>query len=547
MQEINGIVQSAIDGNAEAFEELCAIKGRNIIYLCMKIMGNNQDGEDAGQEVFIRLQKEIKLLKNPLAFDRWLYLLIQSTCNNMRKKNMKTKGNVSVEEYEDILLEEKFDYLPQDFVENSESRKQLMKIINKMPYNMRMSVVLFYYESYSQAEIASTLSLSVTTVKSLLYKARIKIRKEIERIEEKSVQSKTAMPMVFLGELFTKDAVANVSTSVVESCSASAVAAAFAEVGVATAGTAAAITTISTSIGLTKIVTVALSVALVGASFTAAIVLAGNDKNTSNPVLLTVSDSAPQHMEQAEQSAVEDISSSEEVFVQVPSQPVESDSTQVEIPQTDSAPQTNTDIDNVEATFTINGKLEIKNREGLTVTDSNGYLQKVGITLLLDGKKISHTYTNKDGQYTFANIKKKQGEYQIQVTAKSDNMLSFSSEMSDGKKTIVVNTDTATVDDIIYLQDNVKPSVALMFYDSKGNGQRENPNEIRLYINDATATSYKLSVFSKNSENSLVEGDVQEINEFLASKLVVGQYTVKAVVKDAAGNESVEQLDFYIV
>lgn len=84
--ELETLVRRSVQGDKDAFERLCRMEAQPIIYYCIKVLGNRQDGEDAAQEVFIQMQQSIHSLKAPEAFVSWVRKLTLNVCGKMRRK-----------------------------------------------------------------------------------------------------------------------------------------------------------------------------------------------------------------------------------------------------------------------------------------------------------------------------------------------------------------------------------------------------------------------------------------------------------------------------
>jgi|GEM_PF-471110 len=214
-EKLIGLIIQAQQGNQDAFEQLCHEKGQSILYICIQTMGNLHDGEDAAQEVFIRMQKGIKTLQEPKAFSGWLHKLIINTCRDMGRKKMKDKYNTSIEDMGDIFIDENETFIPQGYLEIEEKRNRLLDIIDGLPKNYRLSIVLFYFEGLSYEEIAEAMDVNVKAVSNYLYRAKEAIRKEIEKEDEENRLAAFAIPMLPLGEFLRKDAAAKVTTEMI--------------------------------------------------------------------------------------------------------------------------------------------------------------------------------------------------------------------------------------------------------------------------------------------------------------------------------------------
>lgn len=539
MEDFDQLVKKASNGDVKAFEQICIFKGEDIVYLCIKSMENVQDGEDAAQEVFIRLQKGIGSLKHSAAFNRWLYLLVQNTCNDLRRKNMKSKNDSSIDTYVDIL-EEKTEYLPQDIIENEEKRLQLQQVINKMSYSMRMAVILFYYEGLTREEIAEVLSLPLNTIKVNLYRARIKIRKEIEILEPDYKRSASIMPMVCIKVLFQKDAKTLVNQAVVQKCFTPAVqAAALAVTGV-------------TATSIANIVTTAISVGLVSVCITATIVSANNNFS-SGPSFINASDSAPQRIEQAEQSMVEDRFSSESTLVISPSQPWNSDSVAVGEMQ-DGENETNQSANGTEIyqageeykNYNLEGKVFLLDKSEKPIDIEQIYTPHIRVAITANNKIIAQTKINSQGIYSFSSVPLQKGEYQIKAFLSTEKNTDIFQKNGKGKVSVIVGGESNIVVSDMYIIDDAEPSAAVLLYDGNQKVTSTNPKEVRVYIGSVVRPDYSLEVYF-NDAVLVCQGDKDVVDEFLQSDLEPGRYTVKLIVFGVDENKVMDQSDFRII
>lgn len=177
--KLNKIVKKAIQGESRAFAKLCEYKGQHILYLCVKIMGNFHDGEDAAQEILLIMQRDISKLQNPEAFTTWLYRLIVRNCGKMKKK-LQLRSAVPIDHYADSVGESREEFLPQSFTESEFNKKLLLECIDNLPEDCRVCLLLYYYEGLKYTQIAHALSITTNDVGNLLVKARKLLRKGLE-------------------------------------------------------------------------------------------------------------------------------------------------------------------------------------------------------------------------------------------------------------------------------------------------------------------------------------------------------------------------------
>lgn len=200
------LVKKAQRGDQEAFAALCKEKSRDVLYFATSLMGNIHDGEDAAQEIFIQLQKNIKQLKNPELFHVWFHKIMIRTCSHLRNKRMKTKNNVTIEDYENITREENRNFLPAEFVEDAEKKAYLLAVIRELPSRYRTCVLLYYYEEMSYAEIAETMGISTKAVENSLRRAKQTIKKKLAAKFDSSLLMGGFLPVPVLGQVLSSDA-----------------------------------------------------------------------------------------------------------------------------------------------------------------------------------------------------------------------------------------------------------------------------------------------------------------------------------------------------
>lgn len=538
MEDVVKLVIESINGNKKSFEELCEVKAKKIVYLCIKNLRDLEMGEDAAQEVFISMQKNIHKLKDPQAFDKWTYTIIGNICNNMRRTEMKKNSYLPIEEYSNTLPEKNMDYIPQEFLENTEKREELLEVINNMRYNMRMSVILFYYDGLSQADIAEVLNISVNTVNSTLQRARIKIREKVEMMQPQVKAGNKSMPMILLSVLFEQDSNNIVTDSVIQKCLQTA---ALSGTGILT--TAAGV---SGKVIFTKIA--AFCLLATGCFFTAHIVTA-NGQVASNPSLGAEVPSIPQYSEKSDQSKDEDIARA--------SEPSQGDSSALE----EFAPKsTKNSDDSVRSSvpeqeadgaemgdFTITGKVEICNKNGVAIEKNNPYVEKISVQLLYDGKPIQQTFTDQLGKFSFVNSRLEKGDYELQYTMTNYQGLEFSTGKTKVKQTITLANSGEVEAPTILIKDEKKTTVSILFYGQDNKSTRVNPYKADVLVGDETETSITLSIVDKNNGSNCISGSVEEINAYLQGTMDAGEYILEATVVDFVGNTTSEELDFYIV
>ncbi len=146
-------------------EELTRLFQRyaNDIYrFAYSITHHAADAEDICQTVFCRLAKGDIALE-PEREKAWLLQCTANACRD-RYRFLRRHNTAPLEEAADIP---------------DETERAVLEAVMALPAKYRAPIHLYYYEGYSQKEIAGILSLSLTTVQTRMQRARNMLRKEL--------------------------------------------------------------------------------------------------------------------------------------------------------------------------------------------------------------------------------------------------------------------------------------------------------------------------------------------------------------------------------
>lgn len=169
-------------GDVKALEELIEAHQAAVIGTIAKMMGNPSDAEDLAQQVFIRLWKSAPRYEPKAKFTTWLFTITRNLVFNETRRRYR-KHEVSMEAGEEayhITLPDSNTPTPGDAVLQDELQRAIDDAIQKLPEKQRMAVILRRYEDLPYEEIGKILDLSLSAVKSLLFRARADLRKHLQ-------------------------------------------------------------------------------------------------------------------------------------------------------------------------------------------------------------------------------------------------------------------------------------------------------------------------------------------------------------------------------
>lgn len=164
------LVKKSKNGDSTAFTELIKSIQNDLYRIAKTRLSNDYDINDAIQETMINAFKNIKKLKNEKTFKSWIIKILINECNHIYKKKMKTN------KLKDLINGNNID-IKEDNIQDSISKMDFELLIQKLEYEERLIITLFYNSKYSSSEIAKILKMNVNTVKSKLTRAKSKIKK----------------------------------------------------------------------------------------------------------------------------------------------------------------------------------------------------------------------------------------------------------------------------------------------------------------------------------------------------------------------------------
>jgi RNA polymerase sigma-70 factor (ECF subfamily) len=138
---------------------------------------NYHTAEDIAQDTFIDGYIKIKSLCEPYNVGAWLVKIAKNKCYNYL-----TRSNLRFES-------ELHDYIPnptstpEDLLIDEYDRKIIGQALNKLPDLHKNIAVLYYFDNQSHKKISELLQIPIGTVKSRLYEARLKLKKELDNMD----------------------------------------------------------------------------------------------------------------------------------------------------------------------------------------------------------------------------------------------------------------------------------------------------------------------------------------------------------------------------
>jgi RNA polymerase sigma-70 factor (ECF subfamily) len=166
-------------GDELAFEQLVQKYQQPVFNTIYRYTGNQDDVQDLAQEIFIKVWHNAGKFKGKSKFSTWLYRVVVNHCINYRRKNK--RKHISLDE-----LSEKGKTPESLKVEPDWEQRQKVELVRKavdeLPERQRMALVLAQFEDKSYKEIAEIMKVSVSSVESLIFRARSAVKSKLAKV-----------------------------------------------------------------------------------------------------------------------------------------------------------------------------------------------------------------------------------------------------------------------------------------------------------------------------------------------------------------------------
>jgi RNA polymerase sigma-70 factor (ECF subfamily) len=188
------VEQILTQNHQKAFEELVNRYQPLVVKTCRGFVNSYVDAEDLAQEVFIEVYQSLSGFRNESKLSTWLYRIAVNKSLNYVRKQKRSNFMLSIETFfggkgntkENLELEDTSSVSPEGRITSRENRLILKRSINALPENQRIAFILSKYQDLSYKEIAEVMNVSVSSVESLLFRAKSNLQKKLVNEIEKS-------------------------------------------------------------------------------------------------------------------------------------------------------------------------------------------------------------------------------------------------------------------------------------------------------------------------------------------------------------------------
>ena len=175
------------DGSGEAFARIVEKHSGALINFLHRYTQDQTASEDIAQEAFLRLYRAAPDLTPDAKLSTIIYRIAYNLAVDRARKNKSRDAKASIQSLETgreggLTGEppDRPDTTPDAIYEKNQRNKEIAQMLAELPETQQLALLLKVYEDRSYAEIAEIMDLSVSSVESLLFRARQNLAKRLK-------------------------------------------------------------------------------------------------------------------------------------------------------------------------------------------------------------------------------------------------------------------------------------------------------------------------------------------------------------------------------
>ena len=180
------LIQHSLQGDQDAFAALVRKYQKGVHALAWRKIGDFHIAQEITQDAFLKAYKNLSDLKNYNSFAGWLYVIAARLCYDWRQKNrtpVASLENIDASEVDHVSYS-RYTAEKQAAEADATRREVVKKLLQKLPESERTVITLFYLGEMTINAIGEFLGVSPNTVKSRLSRARNRLKKEEDMIQQ---------------------------------------------------------------------------------------------------------------------------------------------------------------------------------------------------------------------------------------------------------------------------------------------------------------------------------------------------------------------------
>ena len=174
------------------FEKTALVHIDSVYNVALRMTKNKNDAEDLVQETFLKAFRFFNKFQAGTNCKAWLLKVLTNLFNNKYRQRTKEPQQISYEEIAEDYLYSRLLKEGLEQIENPEEKlfahileDDVKKVMDSLPEEFRVVVILSFMEGFSYKEMAEILDTNIGTVKSRLHRGRALLQKALYEYAKK--------------------------------------------------------------------------------------------------------------------------------------------------------------------------------------------------------------------------------------------------------------------------------------------------------------------------------------------------------------------------
>jgi len=156
------------------FGKIVRLYGPSIYDQARRILGNRQDAEEATQDAFLTLSKDLPKFRGKSRLSTWIYTLTKRVCLKHLRKPRHVHVSVSDDDGADMIADPEPD--PAQALASAEGAQIIARLISRLPGKDATAAKLFFLDRRGYLEISADMNLPRGTVATMIHRSRKCVR-----------------------------------------------------------------------------------------------------------------------------------------------------------------------------------------------------------------------------------------------------------------------------------------------------------------------------------------------------------------------------------
>lgn len=142
----NSVISACQNGDKAAYAIVVKACYKGVFALCLGILGNTHDAEDTVQEAMLKGLLRISKLRKPYRFEPWIHQIARNLCIDRLRRQQRRKAAIEKE--------------ARQSTPKAGDHDDLEQAIRKLPQELRLPLMMFYFDGKNAKTIAEKLNIS---------------------------------------------------------------------------------------------------------------------------------------------------------------------------------------------------------------------------------------------------------------------------------------------------------------------------------------------------------------------------------------------------